>query len=56
MTFPVQPTGPFGSMWVALKYKVPLIFWGEPSAEYTSYYGYDELEEVDEKRFNRFIN
>ena len=35
---------------------VPLIFWGEPSAEYTSYYSYDQPEEVDEKRFNRFVN
>ena len=32
------------------------VFWGEPSAEYTAYYGYDENEEVDEKRFNRFVN
>lgn len=43
-------------MWVALEKKVPLIFWGEPSAEYTSYYSYDQVEEVDEKRFNRYIN
>jgi len=43
-------------MWVALRYNVPLIFWGEPSAEYTSYYSYDQPEEVDEKRFNRYIN
>jgi len=43
-------------MHIALKYKVPLIFWGEPSAEYTSYYSYDQPEEVDEKRFNRFVN
>lgn len=43
-------------MWVALRYNVPLIFWGEPSAEYTSYYSYDQAEEVDEKRFNRFVN
>lgn len=43
-------------MWVALRYQVPLIFWGEPSAEYTAYYSYDQPEEVDEKRFNRFIN
>lgn len=43
-------------MWVAIRYNVPLIFWGEPSAEYTSYYSYDQPEEVDEKRFNRFIN
>jgi N-acetyl sugar amidotransferase len=43
-------------MWVAIRYNVPLLFWGEPSAEYTSYYSYDQPEEVDEKRFNRFVN
>jgi N-acetyl sugar amidotransferase len=43
-------------MWVAIKYHVPLIFWGEPSAEYTAYYSYNQAEEVDEKRFNRFVN
>jgi len=43
-------------MWVAIKYNVPLVFWGEPSAEYTAYYSYDQPEEVDEKRFNRFVN
>jgi N-acetyl sugar amidotransferase len=43
-------------MQVAINYNVPLIFWGEPSAEYTSYYSYDQPEEVDEKRFNRFVN
>jgi len=43
-------------MHIALKFNVPLIIWGEPSAEYTAYYSYDEIEEVDERRFNRFIN
>lgn len=43
-------------MQVAVKFNIPLLFWGEPSAEYTSYYSYDEPEEVDERRFNRFIN
>lgn len=43
-------------MWVAIRHNVPLIFWGEPSAEYTAYYSYEQPEEVDEKRFNRFIN
>jgi N-acetyl sugar amidotransferase len=43
-------------MHVAIKEKVPLIIWGEPSAEYTSYYSYDQPEEVDEKRFNRYVN
>ncbi len=43
-------------MQLAVKFNIPLIIWGEPSAEYTSYYAYDEPEEVDERRFNRFIN
>lgn len=44
-------------MHLAVKFEVPLLFWGEPSAEYTSYYGYDGgVEEVDERRFNRFVN
>jgi N-acetyl sugar amidotransferase len=43
-------------MHVALRYNVPLILWGEPSSEYTSYYSYEEAEEVDEKRFNRFLS
>ncbi|MGE3540904.1 MAG: N-acetyl sugar amidotransferase [Candidatus Tectimicrobiota bacterium] len=43
-------------MQIAVKFNVPLLFWGEPSAEYTSYYSYDEPEEVDERRFNRFVN
>ena len=43
-------------MQIAVKHKIPLIFWGEPTAEYTSYYSYDKPEEVDEKRFNRYTN
>ena len=47
-------------MQVAINYKVPLVIWGEPQAEYTAYYSYEdtlnEEEEVDEKRFNRFVN
>jgi len=45
-------------MHIALKFQVPLVFWGEPSAEYTQYYDYqdDQIEEVDETRFNRFVN
>lgn len=43
-------------MWVALMYQVPLIIWGEPSAEYTAFYSYEQPEEVDEKRFNRHTN
>lgn len=45
-------------MHVALQQQVPLIFWGEPSSEYTAYYDYrdDEIEEVDEEKFNRSTN
>ena len=43
-------------MQVAVNFKIPLVFWGEPSAEYTSYYGYGQDEEVDEKRFNMWVN
>jgi N-acetyl sugar amidotransferase len=43
-------------MWIAIEKKIPLIFWGEPSAEYTAYFSYDQAEEVDEKRFNRYVN
>ena len=45
-------------MHIAIKYKTPLVLWGEPSTEYTAYYDYrdDEIEQVDELRFNRYIN
>lgn len=43
-------------MWVAIEKQVPLIFWGEPSAEYTAYFSYSQVEAVDETRFNRYIN
>ena len=45
-------------MHIAVKFNVPLVFWGEPSSEYTAYYDYaeDEIEQVDETRFNRFVN
>lgn len=45
-------------MHLAIKFNVPLVFWGEPSSEYTAYYDYqdDAIEEVDETRFNRFVN
>ena len=45
-------------MHVAIKFNVPLVIWGEPSSEYTAYFDYrdDEIENVDEVRFNRFVN
>jgi hypothetical protein len=43
-------------MQMALRFETPLIIWGESLAEYASWYSYDEMEEVDEKRFNRCMN
>lgn len=43
-------------MQMALRFGVGLVIWGEPNAEYQSYYSYDEIEEVDERRFNRYVN
>lgn len=45
-------------MHVAIKYQIPLVFWGEPSSEYTAYYDYrnNDIEKVDESRFNRCGN
>ncbi len=43
-------------MRVALEKKIPLLFWGEASAEYTNYYSHEDKEKVDEERFDRFIN
>lgn len=43
-------------MQIAIKYKIPLIVWGETTAEYSSYFNYEEDEMVDEKRFNMAVN
>ena len=40
-------------MRAAVHYKIPLLFWGEPSAEYTAYYNYDEIEEFDVTRHHK---
>lgn len=45
-----------GVMQMAVRFQVPLIMWGESTAEYHSWYSYEEMEEVDEKRFNRLMN
>ncbi len=44
------------TMQIAIRYETPLIIWGESLAEYASWYSYDELEEVDERRFNKAMN
>ena len=47
-------------MHIAIKFNIPLVIWGETQAEYTAYYSYKDTEEgteeVDETRFNRFVN
>ena len=40
----------------AIKRNIPLLFYGEPSAEYSSFYSYDEIEELDVEKFNRASN
>lgn len=46
-TFPMQ---------TVLKYKIPLMFYGEPPSEYTAYYDYTKVEEVDNKNNERINN
>ena len=41
---------------IAIEKKIPLIFYGEPSSEYSSFYSYEELEELNVEKFNRAIN
>ena len=45
-----------GVMQIAVRFQTPLLMWGESLAEYHSWYTYEEMEEVDEKRFNRAMN
>ena len=41
---------------VAIEKKIPLIFYGEPSAEYASFYSYKDKEELNVEKFNKAIN
>ena len=41
---------------IAIEKKIPLIFYGEPSSEYSSYYNYEEFEEGDVEHFNKTTN
>ena len=40
----------------AIKKKIPLLFYGEPSSEYSSFYSYNDIEELDVEKFNRTVN
>ena len=41
---------------IAIEKKIPLIFYGEPSAEYASFYSYKDKEELNVEKFNKAIN
>jgi N-acetyl sugar amidotransferase len=42
-------------MQIAIKFKIPLIIWGEGGGEYEGYFKFEDLEETDEWKFNRRI-
>ncbi len=42
-------------MKIAVKFKIPLLVWGEGGGEYEAYFKYEDLEETDEWKFNRRI-
>ena len=41
---------------IAVKYDVPLIIWGEASAEYTSNFSFEDLRQVDEAHFEQLVS
>ena len=41
---------------VAIEKKIPLLILGEPSAEYGSFYSYEEIEKISVERFNKMAN
>jgi N-acetyl sugar amidotransferase len=43
-------------VWEAIRQEVPLIIWGEPSAEYASFWSYEEEEPRDDQHYNLTIN
>lgn len=44
------------TMQVAVKFNIPLVIWGESSAEYRAYHSAEELEEFNEKLFDEMVN
>jgi N-acetyl sugar amidotransferase len=42
-------------MEIAVKFRIPLVIWGEGGGEYSGYFKYQDLEETDEWKFNRRI-
>ena len=41
---------------IAIEKKIPLIIYGEPSAEYGSFYNYNEIETMNVEKFNKMTN
>lgn len=41
---------------IAIQKKINLIFYGEPSSQYTSHYKYDDIEVLDVEKFNKVFN
>jgi N-acetyl sugar amidotransferase len=41
---------------IAIEKKIPLLFYGEPAAEYASYSSYNQKEELNVEKFNKQIN
>lgn len=42
-------------MQIAVKYKIPLVVWGEAGGEYEGYFKYEDIEQTNEWKFNRRI-
>ena len=40
----------------AIEKNIPLVFYGEPSAEYSSFYNYEDIEELNVEKFNKTTN
>lgn len=50
-------TGVFAhTMQIAVRYQIPLVFWGESPAEYRAYVKPEEVAELNEKLFNEMID
>ena len=43
-------------VWEALRQNIPLIIWGEPSAEYSSFWSYEDEEPRDDQHYNLTSN
>lgn len=43
-------------MQMSVKFNIPLVIWGESSAEYRAYHTFEDLEELNESVFNNIVN